>query len=203
MYVPKEYAWNDQDEIKDYIDNHPFGTIISTGAEKHLLASHLPFIRKKNTDALILFSHLAKANEQHSNWEGQEVLLIFSGTQSYISPTAYEATNKVPTWNYMAIHLYGKIEMIQDEELNRQLLATTVKHFEPEFYPHYQRVEESFKAPLVQGILGFKFTAQRIVAQEKMSQDKHSKDRMSIISQLEKSGDQEKMNVANQIKKKL
>jgi transcriptional regulator len=70
---------------------------------------------------------MAKANLQWRRAAGQQVLVIFSGPHAYISPQWYQATEVVPTWNYIAVHAYGRLELIEDANATKELLDKMVR----------------------------------------------------------------------------
>src|SRR5690554_5190748 len=109
MYIPKHFADISAEEIAGFIQQYSFGMIVSM-QDDIPLATHLPFVLGKATDGrLKLTSHFAKANPQWENMQGQTVLLVFSEPHAYISPSHYDAVLSVPTWNYIAVHVYGQV----------------------------------------------------------------------------------------------
>lgn len=101
MYIPKNVALHDKQAIADLINHFGFGLLISPTLE----ATHLPLLYEAADDGQeYLYGHIAKANGHWQQLDGQQVLVVFSGPHSYISPTWYANSPAVPTWNYAAVH---------------------------------------------------------------------------------------------------
>lgn len=186
MYIPEEFLIQDEATILAFLQSHSFGTCCATHAHARLTASQLPFVIEKENDALVFYTHVAKANPLSALENGDEVLLLFQGEHGYISSSWYASTN-VPTWNYEAVHVYGAVQRQTPEELYPQLKKLTAQHekevdghINPDELP--ERMIESY----LQHILGLKITATRVEAQFKLSQNRNEKDFGLIIEQLEK-----------------
>src|SRR5690242_3410175 len=110
MYVPKAYQMNDKEVVFDFIEKNSFGILISHS--DITAATHLPFLVARNGEEAYLYGHMARANPQWKAITG-EVLVVFSGPQRYISPSWY-AESEVPTWDYVAVHVYGKLDIVTD-----------------------------------------------------------------------------------------
>lgn len=125
MYIHPLNKWEDEPEIVDFIRKNAFATLISQVDGKPF-ATHLPFVLgKSNSGEPVLSGHLAKANQQwKSISENEDVLVIFQGPNAYISSSWYNHEN-VPTWNYLAVHISGKIRLIEGEELMDHLKSLT------------------------------------------------------------------------------
>src|SRR4051812_15778197 len=118
MYVPKQFKNNEPAQIKDFIRKNGFAILVSQ-CEGKIVATHLPL--ELNEDGEKLSGHISRANPQWKNFDqGTEVLAIFNGPHAYISSSWYNHEN-VPTWNYIAVQVYGKIAIIEGEELVRSM----------------------------------------------------------------------------------
>ena len=113
MYTPPSFAETDRDKLLAAVREYSFATIVS-GGDGDLVATHMPLLLETNNDNARLVGHWAKANRQWNAADGQRVLAIFSGPHAYISPTWYAAPNTVPTWNYVAVHVYGTLRVEHD-----------------------------------------------------------------------------------------
>ena len=115
MYIPSHYNVDDQEEVLSFLHAYPFATIVNQDG-KRPMATHLPFVVRPVDDKLLLEAHFAHANPQ---WklleEGQETLVVFAEPHAYISPRHYDKTQNVPTWNYQAVHVYGKARLLTKE----------------------------------------------------------------------------------------
>ena len=114
MYLPKHFAENDVTEMHALMLANPLATLVSHGPDG-LNANHIPLLLADGK----LQGHVARANPlwKDGNVAG-EVLVIFQGDESYISPSGYatkaEHGKVVPTWNYAAVHAYGELRVIDD-----------------------------------------------------------------------------------------
>src|SRR5262245_35101125 len=130
MYVPAHFAEPDLIKLHEAIECYSFATLVSqSGGEP--FASHLPLLLDRDRGSCgMLIGHMARANPQWQDAAGQRVLAVFSGPHAYISPTWYEAEKVVPTWNYVAVHAYGRLELIEDGGEAEGVLRRTIGTYE-------------------------------------------------------------------------
>ena len=108
MYVPASFAVSDEKTLESFIERYDFATLI-TGSATGLVASHIPLMLRRSVGNAFLIGHVARANSQWEHFDGNtEALAIFHGPHAYVSPTWYTTSPAVPTWNYAAVHVYGK-----------------------------------------------------------------------------------------------
>src|SRR5687768_12754302 len=153
MYVPAHFGETDIGKLHDAIEQYGFALLISQNAGEPF-ASHLPLILDRGGGPHgTLIGHMARANPQWKQAAGQPVLVVFSGPHAYISPTWYQAEHVVPTWNYVAVHAYGRLELIEDTASAEDVLRRTIEVYESS-QPAPWRLDESpeFTARLVQQI---------------------------------------------------
>jgi transcriptional regulator len=201
MYIPKYFKIDDEEIVYDFIEKYSFATLFSQhNGEPY--ASHLPLIVNKGENAL--YGHFARPNEQWKDIEDQQVLVVFQGPHCYISPSWYETTKAVPTWNYVSIHLYGKMEIIEDGKAIYNSLNDLVNKYEsPDSSYNLNEVEPSFIEGLSKGIVAFKIKIIRMEAKAKLSQN-HSVERQElVIKQLENTSEQNNKQIASLMKKNL
>jgi len=115
MYCPALFREDRLDVQHAFIRSHPLGLLISSGSSG-LTANLLPFeINTRDSERGVLQAHMARANPQWQELEGQEALVVFRGTDAYVSPSLY-ATKKetgkvVPTWNYAMVQARGRVRV--------------------------------------------------------------------------------------------
>ena len=201
MYIPDIYKNENKEEINKFIQENSFGILINQTNGK-LWATHIPLELDTNKNGgSILFGHLSKENPQ---WEGfienNEVLAVFSGPHSYISSSWYDHEN-VPTWNYIAVHVYGTIKII-DAEAAIEVLKKQVDKYEQKS-KNPVRIEDFSKKTMMQssGIVAFEIEITQIQATRKMSQNRDEKNYQNIISELEKTNTNDSIAIANEMKK--
>jgi transcriptional regulator len=185
MYVPAYFAERDLAMLHAAIERYSFATLVSS-AGGYICASHLPLLLDRTVGSSgTLRGHMARANEHWQTAAGQEVLVIFAGPHAYISPQWYEAPHVVPTWNYVAVHAYGRLELIEEETEVKALLARTVQTFETP-QPRPWRFEES--APYVQQLLrqivAFRISIDRLEGKWKLNQNRPPEQRHRVIAAL-------------------
>ncbi|MED4228951.1 FMN-binding negative transcriptional regulator [Neobacillus cucumis] len=201
MYIPKHFKIEDEDTIYDFIEKYSFGTLFSQhNGEPY--ATHLPLIFNKSENTL--YGHFARTNGQWKDAENQQVLAIFQGPHCYISPSWYESMKAVPTWNYVSIHVYGKMEIIEDQKVIVDSLDDMVKKYESPTSPyHLSDVDPSFIEGMSKGIVAFKINITKIEAKAKLSQNHPVERQALIIKQLENTSHQDNLQVAALMKKNL
>ncbi|HEX9151290.1 MAG TPA: FMN-binding negative transcriptional regulator [Flavobacterium sp.] len=201
MFIPDSYKNEDQEEIKKFIQENSFGILINQTNGK-LCATHIPLELDTNAAGRsILLGHIAKENPQWNGFtENDEILAIFSGPHSYISSSWYDHEN-VPTWNYIAVHVYGKIKIIEGDAVLESLKKLVDKYEQHSENP--VRVEDLSKKTMMatRGIVAFEIEITAIQGAKKMSQNRDDKNYQNIISELEKTKDVQAIAVANEMKK--
>lgn len=201
MYIPKHFKIDDESTIYDLIEKYSFATLFSQHKGEPC-ATHLPLILNKSDNAL--YGHFALPNEQWRDAENQQILVIYQGPHSYISPSWYETMKAVPTWNYVSIHVYGKLEIIEDQKVILDSLNDMVKKYEsPDSAYNLSDVDPNFIEGMSKGIVAFRINITKIEAKAKLSQNHPVERQELIIKQLENTSNQENIQVASLMKKNL
>ena len=164
MYVPASFAVTEPAVLHEFMERHSFATLVShDGTEP--FASHVPLLLDRDTGPKCrLIGHVARANPQWKHAGGQRVLAIFSGPHAYVSPTWYAAQNVVPTWNYVAVHAYGVLRLIDARERLREIVRRTVAVYEANMPQPWSvdMPEAAFIDKLLESIVGFVIDVDRI-----------------------------------------
>ena len=181
MYIPKHFDVTDIDEIFSFIEQHGFGQIISS-LNGRLFSSHIPFLVSKDKTSLL--GHLAKQNPQVEELNEQEVLITLEGPHDYISPSWYEGSG-VPTWNYQAVHVYGRCKLIQKPDHLEKIVNTLTEKYESKFEKPWQ---PDYKATMLGAIIGIEVLITDIQCKYKLSQNRSEQDQQNVIKNLKKSG---------------
>lgn len=201
MYIPKYFKIEEEEVIYDFIDKYGFATLFSQH-EGEPYATHLPLMLNKTENAL--YGHFARPNEQWKDAENQQVLAVFQGPHCYISPSWYETDKAVPTWNYVSIHVYGKMEIVDDPKAVFDSLNDLVEKYESDDSPYsLGEVEPSYVEGLSKGIVAFKINITKIEAKAKLSQNHPIERQKLVIQHLENSTDEDNLRVASLMKKNL
>jgi transcriptional regulator len=196
MYIPNNFRIGDQQEAIDFIKRYSFGTLVTT--ENGLpIATHVPFTIKQRDEQLILNSHIALANPQTKTLLNDRVLVIFTEPHAYISPIHYEKELSVPTWNYLAVHAYGKVVLIEDEQAKLVMLEEMIRFYNDTAYlAQWATLPLDFKLKMAKGITAFDIVVDDLQGQKKLSQNKSSVEKENIINALDKSADTNEREIA-------
>jgi transcriptional regulator len=183
MYIPAHFKIKDETLAFDIMKEHSFATLFS----QHYgmpFATHLPLILNKENS--YLYGHFARPNPQWKDIKNQTVLAIFHGPHCYISPSWYETNKAVTTWNYVTVHVYGEVELLEDEyELMSSLHDMVLKYEAPDSSYSLQDVDAEFLAGMNKGIQGFKIKINKIEGKAKLSQNHPLQRQELIVNQLE------------------
>ena len=200
MHISKLYREEDRTKIIEFLKGNGFPALVSHDGEK-LVATHLPVEVVAHADgALTILGHMSRANPQWKSFGDQEVLLIFQGAHTYISPRWYNHVN-VPTWNYINIHVYGKIRMVDGDEL-KSLLGELVSKYEVGTGYSLEGLPADFVEKEMRGVAGFALDVTRLDAASKLSQNRDDESYSSIISHLKARGDDASAEIAKEMKER-
>lgn len=201
MYIPDIYKNENKEDITAFLKQNSFGILINQTNGK-LWATHIPLELETNKEGkTILQGHISKENPQWKGFtENDQILAVFSGPHSYISPSWYDHEN-VPTWNYIAVHVYGRIKIIEGNSVIESLKKLVDKYEQNSENP--VRIEDLSKKTMMQvrGIVAFEIEIDEIKATKKMSQNRDDKNYKNIISELEKTNSNQSIAVAKEMKK--
>lgn len=168
-----------------------FGPVGASGAAAEM-ATHLPLVVKDEGEHGVLEGHFAKANRHWQALAGHETLVVFSGPHSYVSPALYVEPLSVPTWNYIAVHAYGTMELVEDDAKKDALVKGLIAQHEPEYAERWNAMPEGFKRTNLAGIAGFRIPIARIEGKFKLSQNRAEAERRNIhAAQLAGSPDEQ------------
>ena len=185
MYIPSHFRESDERVLAEFIEAYAFGTLVTVERGRPF-ASHLPFLHDR--EARTLHAHVAHGNPawQHVA-DNPDVLVMFQGPHGYVSPTWY-AKPGVPTWNYTAVHVYGRACVLDDA-------AATGRHVE-KLAARFERGSAAPWAPdydprMLAGIVGIEIAIGEIQGKFKLSQNRSAEDRERVVVRLEARGGDE------------
>jgi len=189
VYIPPHFEIADRAWAIDLIARHPFGLLIAGGGE-YPQVSHLPMLCQERDDGLAVIGHVARANPQtRAIVEGARATLVFQGTHAYVSASWYEEPYAtVPTWNYTAVHVLGKLSQFDAWEAVR-LLSQTIEGSGANAWDP-DRLDERYRNKQLLGIVAFELRAEAVFAKAKLSQNRTDADRRRVIERLRASRDQ-------------
>ncbi len=203
MYIPASHAETDSDRLHEFMRRNSFATLVSQNGAG-MIASHLPLLLEIDAGAKgVLFGHMARANPQWRDIQG-EVLVIFHGPHVYVSPTWYESAGTVPTWNYVAVHAYGTLHVVEDRDAVLDILRRSVQYFEsPRPNPWTFDEGASHVDHLIKSIVGFRIEIHRLEGKWKLSQNHPEERRRRVIEALQEQSDDHSRQIAEMMKEVL
>ncbi|MGG0383649.1 FMN-binding negative transcriptional regulator [Priestia filamentosa] len=197
MYIPSYFKIENDELIYDIIQDYGFATVFSHHKGEPF-ATHIPLMMDQNRE--YLYGHFARPNPQWKDIHDQSVLAIFHGPHCYISSSWYESNRSVPTWNYLAVHVYGNFEFIENEELKKSLNDLVEKYEVPNSTYQLDEVDEMFLEGMTKGIVGFKIKIEKIEGKAKLSQNHSLERKKLVIQELEKFKREDEQKIASYMK---
>ncbi|UTA47196.1 FMN-binding negative transcriptional regulator [Simiduia sp. 21SJ11W-1] len=179
MFIPSHFKG--AGDAMAFISRHSFGQLISA-IDGKIACTHLPFLAAEGG---LLTGHLARANPQAQLPEGAQITCVFSGAHGYISPSWYTEPG-VPTWNYEAVHLQGRLRWVDDEAQATEILVALSRHYEASLPTPWEPV---FNERLVKAIRAFHVEVVDVAFKQKLSQNRTLDDRLRVIETLRNRGD--------------
>jgi len=197
MYVPPAFAESGPDKLHDFIERHSFGLLVSQ-VEGVPFVTHLPFLLDRRAGPHgTLVGHVARANPQWHDLDEQTALAVFSGPHAYVSPTWYEAENVVPTWNYAAVHAYGRVTVVQDADALLEIVRRSVAVYEAAMpRPWEYDTAGPFVGRMLPLIVGFRLAIDRLEGKWKLNQNHPAGRRAKVVRALRERGDDDALGVA-------
>jgi len=189
MYVPKHNQNEDRAALLAYMRAYSFAALATCGPGG-LMATHLPFVIEEEDGRITLLAHMARANPQWRDFAAAvDALVIFMQPHAYVSPRHYDSRQNVPTWNYVAVHAYGRPALIEERAAKIELQQKLIRQHDPAYLAQMAELPESYLDARLGAIVSFSLVVTRIDARYKLSQDKNAAERERIARELELSGD--------------
>jgi transcriptional regulator len=188
MYSPLYNRLEDRAELLAFLRQNNFPVLV-TGLGGTLHASHLPAMIQEEGSRIVVDMHMAHANAQWQEFFDEEVLVIFTGPHGYISPRWYEEIERVPTWNYAAVHAYGIPKLVTDEAAKHASQRRLVEYVDPKWLPKFDALSPKYVSGMLNGIVNFQIPVTRIETRWKLSQNRGRREMELIVAELEKSGE--------------
>lgn len=207
MLVQRYYAMSGMSEVRRLVTAYGWAVLTTSG----LRAAHVPCLLDPEHDPggdserLVILGHTARIDPASSDLgSGREVLIVFQGPHGYVSPSWYEDGPFVPTWNFMAAHVYGVPELLDGDE-GLSVLERTVDHFEAARERPWRLVGDSLDHArrIASGTVPFRLRADRVEAKAKLSQDKAPEIQDRVIAALERPGPYRQPQLAAEMRRVL
>jgi transcriptional regulator len=188
MYSPSYNQLEDRAELLEFMRANSF-VLLVTGAGGSLQASHLPATVHEESGKIRLDMHMARNNRQWQDFFDDEAMVVFSGPHAYVSPRWYEEKERVPTWNYAAVHAYGVPRVIQDRRLKHASQRRLIETLDPQWLPAFDALRQEYVDAMLDGIVNFEIPVTRLETRWKLSQNRSRREQELIARQLEQSSD--------------
>jgi transcriptional regulator len=183
MYIPEFNRIEDRAVAIAFMRANPFAILVSN-AENGPFATHLPLLIDDSAGQPTLRGHVAKANPHWQMIEKKESLVIFHGPHAYISPSLYEIRESVPTWNYAAVHVYGKGRILSDEAAATRVLQDLIMQFDDSYRERWDSLSADYRTRMLRHIVAFEVTVEQIEAKFKLSQNRTRAEQENVIRAL-------------------
>ena len=188
MYSPPYNRLEDRAELLRFLRANNFPVLV-TGTGGNLLASHLPATVHEEGGRIVLDMHMARNNPQWKEFFDDEVLVVFSGPHAYVSPRWYADEERVPTWNYAAVHAYGVPKVHSVREVKAASQRRLIESLDPQWLPNHDALSQKYVDTMLDGIVNFSIPVARLETRWKLSQNRGRREMELIAAALEESGD--------------
>ena len=203
MYTPKAFAVTDLPLLHAAMRQSELATLV-TITTQGLVATHLPILLNETEGEYgTLTGHVSRANLQWRDTDpNAEAMIIFLGPDTYVSPSWYPAKQEtgrvVPTWNYAAIHAYGRVTFFEDPERLRTVVTALTRKYEASFPAPWQVTDApaTYIDSQLKAIVGFDFRILRLEGKQKFNQNRSAEDRQGVMDGLRALGEERKTQVA-------
>ncbi len=202
MYSPPYNQVEDRKELVAFMRANNFSVLV-TGTGGTLHASHLPVTIHEEGERIVIDMHMAKSNSQWQEFLDDEVLVIFTGPHAYVSPRWYEEKERVPTWNYAAVHAYG-VPKINSERKNKHASQRRlIETLDQEWLPKFDALRDDYVTMMLDNIVNFSIPVGRLETRWKLSQNRGRREMELIAAELDKSRDSLERQLAELMRKHL
>ncbi|MDP2823878.1 MAG: FMN-binding negative transcriptional regulator [Sulfuritalea sp.] len=202
MYLPAQFEESRSEVLRALMREHPFATLVAHGADG-LTANHLPLHLEPAIGPFgALQGHVARANSLWQQFAGTEVLAIFHGPQTYVTPSWYatkrEHGKAVPTWNYVVVHARGRLQAIDDPAWLRSNLETLVACHEAGFAEPWQIADapSEYVDRMLAAIVGIEIVITDLKGKWKISQNQPEINRAGVAAGLREQGTADALQMA-------
>lgn len=203
MYNIPYYKAQNQQEVLQFIRQHPFATLVAIDSGNFPVATHVPLLLQEREEKLYLIGHIMRNSDHHKALKANaNTLVIFSGAHSYISASWYKCPQQASTWNYRAVHVKGLLTFLDEKQL-LHILEETTALFEnnPESPALFQHLPGDYVNRLAKGIEAFEIEVTSVEHVFKMSQNKDEESYKNIVTALQ-NGEENAREVAAIMEKK-
>jgi len=194
MYIPTSFREGNRETLLAFMRANSFAIVVSQ-IEGVPFASHIPVSIEERGDAIVLTGHVAKANPHAKAFAPESdapSLIIFAGPHAYVSPSAYEVRESVPTWNYIAVHAVGvprAIRFADAPDTISAMIETMIGQYDAAYMAQWRSLPDKFRHGMMNGIVCFEMAVAELEGKYKLSQNRSANDQASVMAMLSASDD--------------
>lgn len=171
MYTPKHFEAPDRASTLEVIRGYPFAMLISTDVDGSPIATPLPVAVSDSGDETTLHFHVARANPHAALLSANaRTMIAFSGPHAYMSPRVYPDLQRVPTWNYIAVHAYGKLTEVVGDAAKDDFLKFLIGIHEPAYADQWRALNATYQTMMMSAISAFQLRVTRLQSKFKINQ---------------------------------
>jgi len=204
MYDLPDYKEHDQELIFDFIAKNPFAFLMGCDSNNSPVATQVPVFLENEDGKLFIRGHIMKNTDHHKAFEKNEnALVVFTGAHTYVSATWYTNPHQGSTWNYMSVHVRGKMTFLGDQQL-AEVLQKTSLHFEKgnrQAATVFENLPHDYTSRLMKAIVAFQVEVTSIENVFKLSQNRDKESYQNIQAELRKQGNEASV-IADEMEKR-
>ena len=171
MYLPAQFESPDGAHADALMRAHPLASLVSTDDEGFPFITHLPLHLQVRGDQRVLLGHCARGNPHWRYLQQRpEALVAFLGPHAYLSPAVYPDLQRVPSWNYLAVHCRVRAEMVEEPAAKDALLKALIGDHEPPYAAQWRALGEAFAHKMMAGIVAFELHVTGLQCKLKLNQ---------------------------------
>ena len=171
MYLPPHFRSDDPEVAARLMREHPFASLVSLDEEGFPSVTHLPLHLELRNGGFVLLGHCARANPHWRYLQARpSALVTFLGPHAYLSPAVYPDLERVPSWNYLAVHCRVQARLLEDPHDKDGLLKCLIGDHEPAYAQQWRGLDEGFTRKLLAGIAAFELTVTQWSCKLKLNQ---------------------------------
>ncbi|MGZ5271919.1 MAG: FMN-binding negative transcriptional regulator [Ramlibacter sp.] len=171
MYLPPQFVAKDPTVALEVMRSHPLASLISCDDEGLPFVTHLPLHVEQQGDALVLWGHCAKPNPHWRYLQARpRALATFLGPHGFLSPKVYPDLQRVPSWNYLAVHCTVEARLVEEGTEKDRLLKKLIAQHEPAYAVQWRGLDPQFTEKMLAGIVGFELRVTALQCKVKLNQ---------------------------------
>jgi transcriptional regulator len=205
MYHFSYFKEKDKQVLLDFMEEYPFAFLTGSFASGAQVATQVPLLIEERDGELYVQGHIMRNTDHHKAFiENPNALVVFTGPSCYVSASWYSDPQMGSTWNYMSVHIHGKVEFMSDEALITFMRKLTLK-FENgniDSQTIFDNLPATYTSNMMPAIVGFEIKAEKFDNVFKLSQNRDEQSYLNIITQLQKQGGYSAM-IAEEMEKRL